>query len=165
LFFLVVAWMLGGYVGATTLGAVLGGVRSPGLRQAALGLAGTLIARSKQGAAGWNRAPAPGDNAMPMPDRPATINTIRAGTAHRAAAGPGPADHAHDAINSPVSRLASARRLARQRCHDIPPPRDSPAEDGVTGQPPGGKPAISRRTLDLSGSPSVGTVAVSGLSG
>ena len=32
LFFLVVAWMLGGYVGATTLGAVLGGVRSSSCR-------------------------------------------------------------------------------------------------------------------------------------
>jgi hypothetical protein len=38
LFFLVVGWMLGGYAGATALGAVLGGVRSPGLRQAAIRL-------------------------------------------------------------------------------------------------------------------------------
>jgi hypothetical protein len=34
-FFLVIAWMLGGYVGATTLGVMLGGVRSPSLRHAA----------------------------------------------------------------------------------------------------------------------------------
>jgi hypothetical protein len=34
-FFLVIAWMLGGYVGATTLGLMLGGVRSPSLRNAA----------------------------------------------------------------------------------------------------------------------------------
>ena len=34
-FFLVIAWMLGGYVGATTLGMMLGGVRSPILRHAA----------------------------------------------------------------------------------------------------------------------------------
>ncbi len=34
-FFLVIAWMLGGYVGATTLGMMLGGVRSPSLRHAA----------------------------------------------------------------------------------------------------------------------------------
>ena len=38
LFFLVIAWMLGGYVGATALGVVLGGMRSPGLRQAAIRL-------------------------------------------------------------------------------------------------------------------------------
>jgi hypothetical protein len=37
LFFLVVAWMLGGYVGATTLGLMLG-MRSAGLRQAAIRL-------------------------------------------------------------------------------------------------------------------------------
>jgi hypothetical protein len=30
--------MLGGYVGATTLGVMLGGMRSPGLRQAAIRL-------------------------------------------------------------------------------------------------------------------------------
>jgi hypothetical protein len=34
-FFLVIAWMLGGYVGATALGMMLGGVRSPSLRHAA----------------------------------------------------------------------------------------------------------------------------------
>jgi hypothetical protein len=34
-FFLVIGWMLGGYVGATTLGFLLGGVRSPSLRNAA----------------------------------------------------------------------------------------------------------------------------------
>jgi hypothetical protein len=38
LFFLVIAWMLGGYVGATTVALVLGGMRSPGLRQAAIRL-------------------------------------------------------------------------------------------------------------------------------
>jgi len=38
LFFLVIAWMLGGYVGATALALVLGGMRSPGLRQAAIRL-------------------------------------------------------------------------------------------------------------------------------
>lgn len=38
LFFLVIAWMLGGYVGATALAIVLGGMRSPGLRQAAIRL-------------------------------------------------------------------------------------------------------------------------------
>ena len=37
LFFLVIAWMLGGYVGATTLGLMLG-VRIPGLRSAAIRL-------------------------------------------------------------------------------------------------------------------------------
>jgi hypothetical protein len=47
-FFLVVAWMLGGYVGATTLGVMLGGVRPPGLRDAAarLGLLGGYAAIS-----------------------------------------------------------------------------------------------------------------------
>jgi len=39
LFFLVIAWMLGGYVGATALGMMLGGMRPPGLRQAAIRLA------------------------------------------------------------------------------------------------------------------------------
>jgi hypothetical protein len=34
-FFLVIAWMLGGYVGATALGLMLGGVRSPSLQDAA----------------------------------------------------------------------------------------------------------------------------------
>jgi hypothetical protein len=38
LFFLVIAWMPGGYVSATALGLVLGGMRSPGLRQAAIRL-------------------------------------------------------------------------------------------------------------------------------
>jgi len=38
LFFLVIAWMLGGYVGATALALVLGGMHSPGLRQAAIRL-------------------------------------------------------------------------------------------------------------------------------
>ncbi|MGH3190712.1 MAG: hypothetical protein ACRDOL_26310, partial [Streptosporangiaceae bacterium] len=38
LFFLVIAWMLGGYVGATTVALMLGGTRSPGLRQAAIRL-------------------------------------------------------------------------------------------------------------------------------
>jgi hypothetical protein len=38
LFFLVIAWMLGGYVGATAVALVLGGMRSPGLRQAAIRL-------------------------------------------------------------------------------------------------------------------------------
>ena len=38
MFFLVIAWMLGGYVGATALALVLGGMRSPGLRQAAIRL-------------------------------------------------------------------------------------------------------------------------------
>ena len=38
LYFLVIAWMLGGYVGATALALVLGGARSPGLRQAAIRL-------------------------------------------------------------------------------------------------------------------------------
>lgn len=38
LYFLVIAWMLGGYVGATALGAVMGGIRSSGLRQAAIRL-------------------------------------------------------------------------------------------------------------------------------
>ena len=38
LFFLVIAWMLGGYVGATALGVTLGGMRSRGLRQAAIRL-------------------------------------------------------------------------------------------------------------------------------
>jgi hypothetical protein len=39
LFFLVIAWMLGGYAGATALALVLGGIRPPGLRQAAIRLA------------------------------------------------------------------------------------------------------------------------------
>lgn len=38
LYFLVIAWMLGGYVGATALGAVMGGMRSSGVRQAAIRL-------------------------------------------------------------------------------------------------------------------------------
>jgi hypothetical protein len=38
LFFLVIAWMLGGYVGATALALVLGGMRSPGLRQVGIRL-------------------------------------------------------------------------------------------------------------------------------
>ena len=38
LFFLVIAWMLGGYVGATAVGMMLGGMRPPGLRQAAIRL-------------------------------------------------------------------------------------------------------------------------------
>jgi hypothetical protein len=38
-FFLVIAWMLGGYVGATALGLMLGGFRSPSLRDAATRLA------------------------------------------------------------------------------------------------------------------------------
>jgi hypothetical protein len=38
LFFLVIGWMLGGYVGATTVALVLGGMRPPGLRQAAIRL-------------------------------------------------------------------------------------------------------------------------------
>jgi hypothetical protein len=38
LFFLVIAWMLGGYVGATTAALILGGARPPGLRQAAIRL-------------------------------------------------------------------------------------------------------------------------------
>jgi hypothetical protein len=38
LFFLVLAWMLGGYLGATAVGVMLGGMRSPGLRQAAVRL-------------------------------------------------------------------------------------------------------------------------------
>jgi len=38
LFFLVIAWMLGGYVGATAAAIVLGGMRSPGLRRAAIRL-------------------------------------------------------------------------------------------------------------------------------
>jgi hypothetical protein len=38
-FFLVIGWMLGGYVGATTLGLMLGGVRSPSPRNALLRLA------------------------------------------------------------------------------------------------------------------------------
>jgi len=38
LFFLVIAWMLGGYVGATTVALVQGGMRSPGPRQAAIRL-------------------------------------------------------------------------------------------------------------------------------
>jgi hypothetical protein len=38
LFFLVIAWMLGGYVGATAVALMLGGMRSPGLRQAAIRL-------------------------------------------------------------------------------------------------------------------------------
>ncbi|HUN30449.1 MAG TPA: hypothetical protein VMU95_00400 [Trebonia sp.] len=38
LYFLVTAWMLGGYVGATALAMVTGGMRSPGLRQAAVRL-------------------------------------------------------------------------------------------------------------------------------
>jgi hypothetical protein len=41
-FFLVIAWMLGGYVGATTLGFLLGGVRSPSLPNAATRL-GLLV--------------------------------------------------------------------------------------------------------------------------
>jgi hypothetical protein len=41
-FFLVIGWMLGGYVGATTLGFLLGGVRSPSLRNAATRL-GLLV--------------------------------------------------------------------------------------------------------------------------
>jgi hypothetical protein len=47
-FFLVIAWMLGGYVGATTLGLMLGGVRSPSLRHAAarLGLLAVYAAIS-----------------------------------------------------------------------------------------------------------------------
>jgi hypothetical protein len=39
LFFLVIAWMLGGYVGASALGIMLGGMRGPGPRQAAVRLA------------------------------------------------------------------------------------------------------------------------------
>lgn len=38
LFFLVIGWMLGGYVGATALALVMGGMRSPGPRQAAIRL-------------------------------------------------------------------------------------------------------------------------------
>jgi hypothetical protein len=38
LYFLVIAWMLGGYAGATALGAVMGGMRSAGPRQAAIRL-------------------------------------------------------------------------------------------------------------------------------
>jgi hypothetical protein len=38
LFFLVIGWMLGGYVGATALALVLGGMRSPGLRRAGVRL-------------------------------------------------------------------------------------------------------------------------------
>jgi hypothetical protein len=38
LFFLVIAWMLGGYVGATAVGLMLGGMRPPGLRPAAVRL-------------------------------------------------------------------------------------------------------------------------------
>ena len=38
LFFLVIARMLGGYVGATGFGLMLGGMRSPGLRQAGIRL-------------------------------------------------------------------------------------------------------------------------------
>jgi hypothetical protein len=38
LFFLVIAWMLGGYVTATAVGVMLGGMRSPGPRQAAIRL-------------------------------------------------------------------------------------------------------------------------------
>lgn len=38
LFFLVIAWMLGGYVGATALALMLGEMRSPGLRQGAIRL-------------------------------------------------------------------------------------------------------------------------------
>jgi hypothetical protein len=38
LFFLVIGWMLGGYVGATAVALVLGGIRPPGLRQAAIRL-------------------------------------------------------------------------------------------------------------------------------
>ena len=38
-FFLVIAWILGGYAGATVLGVTFGGVRSPSLRQVALRLA------------------------------------------------------------------------------------------------------------------------------
>jgi hypothetical protein len=38
LFFLVIAWMLGGYVGATALAVMLGGMRGPGPRQAAMRL-------------------------------------------------------------------------------------------------------------------------------
>jgi hypothetical protein len=38
LFFLAFAWMLGGYAGATVLGVMLGGMRSPGLRQAGIRL-------------------------------------------------------------------------------------------------------------------------------
>jgi len=47
-FFLVLAWMLGGYVAATALGIMLGGVRSPSLRHAAtrLGLLAVYAAIS-----------------------------------------------------------------------------------------------------------------------
>jgi hypothetical protein len=38
LFFLVIAWMLGGYVGATAVAVMLGGMRPPGLAQAAIRL-------------------------------------------------------------------------------------------------------------------------------
>jgi hypothetical protein len=38
-FFLIIAWVLGGYVGATVIGVVFGGVRSPSLRQVAIRLA------------------------------------------------------------------------------------------------------------------------------
>ncbi|MGH3211573.1 MAG: hypothetical protein ACRDNO_27830 [Trebonia sp.] len=38
LYFLVIAWMLGGYVGATTVGMMLGGMRAPDLRRAAIRL-------------------------------------------------------------------------------------------------------------------------------
>jgi hypothetical protein len=38
MFFLVIGWMLGGYVGATTVALVLGGMRPPGLRQAGVRL-------------------------------------------------------------------------------------------------------------------------------
>ena len=38
LFFLGFAWVLGGYAGATVLGVMLGGMRSPGLRQAGIRL-------------------------------------------------------------------------------------------------------------------------------
>ena len=36
--FLVTAWMLGGHMAATPVGVMLGGMRSPGLRQAAIRL-------------------------------------------------------------------------------------------------------------------------------
>ncbi len=47
-FFLVIAWVLGGYAGATALGIMLGGVRSPSLRHAAtrLGLLAVYAAIS-----------------------------------------------------------------------------------------------------------------------
>ena len=52
-FFLVFAWMLGGYVGATTLGVMLGGVRPPACGKPRRGWAFWAASRPSRGS--WAR--------------------------------------------------------------------------------------------------------------